>query len=93
MLRVTIVFGGLPNSTTKTVAHHLQVDESFRIINLYLAASDTVDNKYFCLQYFSIAPGDIVISMDATNIIVTTQSDYTDYNVSYVIVEFCTGVI
>jgi hypothetical protein len=92
VLRVTVIFGPLPNSTTKTVPHGLVVDGSFRLLNLYLTANNTTGNKYFCLQYYSIAPGDIVLSMDATNIIVTTMSDYSSFNMSLAIVEFATGV-
>lgn len=92
VLRNTVIFGSLPNSTTKSVPHNLEVDSSFRILNIYLTANNTSDLKYFCLQYFSIAPGDIVVSMDSTNVIVKTDSDYSEYNESLVIVEFATGI-
>lgn len=92
VLRVTVVFGQLPNSTTKTVPHGLMVDGSFRLLNLYLTANNTSGNEYFCLQYYSIAASDIVVSMDATNVIVKTQSDYSAYNMSLAIIEFATGV-
>jgi hypothetical protein len=91
-LRTTVVFGALPDSTTKRVSHNLEVDSSFRILNIYLTANDTSDLKYFCLQYFSIAAGDIVLSMDETDVIVTTASDYSAYNAALVVVEFVTGV-
>jgi hypothetical protein len=74
------------------VSHNLEVDSSFRILNIYLTANDTSDLKYFCLQYFSIAAGDIVLSMDETDVIVTTASDYSAYNAALVVVEFVTGV-
>ena len=92
VLRTTVIFGALPNTATKTVPHGLMVDDTFQLINLYLAASNTSGLKYFCLQYFSIAVGDIVLSMDTTNIIVTTKSDYSAYNVSYVVCEFVQAV-
>jgi len=92
VLRTTVVFGSLPNAATKSMAHNLSVNSSFRILNLYLAANNTTDLKYFCLQYYSIAPGDIVLSMDATNVIVTTASDYSSYNQCLVVIEFAVGV-
>ncbi len=91
-LRKTVIFGTLPNATTKSVPHGLEVDGSFRIVNFYITANDTTNLKYFCLQYFSIAPSDIVLSMDATNVIVTTESNYSTYNDCLAIIDFVTGV-
>jgi len=92
VLRKTINFGAMPNATTKSVPHGLNVDSTFRLLNLYLAANDTTNKKYFCLQYYSISAGDIVLSMDATNVTVTTGSNYSTYNVTIIPIEFATGV-
>lgn len=92
VLRLTINFGALPNAATKTYAHGIDFSSGFRLFNLYLAANDTTAQKGFCLQYYSVAAGDIVISINSTNIVVTTLSDYSFYNDCYVIVEFLLGV-
>ena len=91
-LRTTIVFGALPNATTRRVAHNLEVDASFRILNIYLTANNTSAFEYFCLQYYSIASADIVVNMDDTYVYVTTKSNYSAYNEALIIVEFVTGV-
>lgn len=89
--RLTIAFGALPAAGTKSVAHGIDTTLGFRILNLYLAANDTTHNKYFCLQYYSIAPGDIVLNMDATNVNVTVASNYSAYNDCFIILEFIQG--
>jgi hypothetical protein len=92
LLRKTIDFGALPNAGSKPIAHGITVDSGFRLFNLYLAANNLVGTSYFCLQYFSIAAADITLEMDATNVIVTTASDYSAYTDCYVIIEYARGV-
>ena len=88
IFRTVIVFGTLPNATTKSVAHNITVNASFSLINMYLSATDPVNFVGFSLQYWSKASADILLSYSATNIIVTTASDYSAYTTSFVIFEF-----
>jgi hypothetical protein len=94
MLRKTLNFGVLPNSGSNSVAHNIVINSTtgFRLFNLYLAANDTTGFDYFCLQYWSVAVGDIVLSMDATDVTVATQSDYSNFDTSYVVIEYALGV-
>ncbi len=88
VLRIVINFGALPNSSTKSVPHNVIVDANFTLTNMYLAATDPVGFVGFSLQYYSISAGDIKLSYDATNVVVTTSSDYSAYTKSYVVFEY-----
>ncbi len=89
VLRKTLNFGPLPNATTKSVAHGIPVNSDFRIFNLQLAASDPSDMNYFCTQNYSLsANGMVRLEMDATNVNVTTNADYTAYTDCFVIIEY-----
>lgn len=88
IFRKVIDFGSLPNAGTKSVAHGVTVDANFILTNLYLAATDPIGLVGFSLQYYSIAAGDIKLSYDSTNVIVTTASNYSAYSTSFVIMEY-----
>lgn len=89
ILRKTFNFGPLPNNTTKSVAHGITVGDTFRIFNIYLSANDPTDKRYFCTQNYSLTSGNMVrLEIDATNVNVTTNGDYTAYSDCFVIVEY-----
>lgn len=88
ILRIVINFGALPNAGTKTVAHGLTIDANFSIVNMWLGATDPVNFVGFGLSYFSIAAGDIKLSYDVNNVIVTTASNYSAYTTTYVVMEY-----
>lgn len=81
VFRKDVDFGTLPNTGTKSVAHGITVDDSFRIFNLYLAASNPTGHTYFCLQTNSL-------TMDSTNINFTSSSDLTAYTSCFVVIEY-----
>ncbi len=89
VLRKALNFGSLPNATTKSVPHGITVGSSFRIFSLQLSASDPADKRYFCTQNYSLsANGMVRLEMDATNVNVTTNADYTAYTDCFVIIEY-----
>jgi len=88
ILRKVIVFGALPNATTKSIAHGIAYDNRFSLINLWLAATDPIGLTSFSLQYYSIAAGDIILSLTNTNVVVTTASDYSAYTRCWVFIEY-----
>jgi hypothetical protein len=88
VLRMVVVFGPLPNASTKSVPHNVVVDANFSLMNMYLSATDPIDLVGFSLQYYSVATSDIVLSYDVSNIVVTTQSNYSNYTTSYVVFEY-----
>lgn len=89
VLRKALNFGALPNASTKSVAHGIPVGATFRIFNLQLSASDSTNMRYFCTQNYSLSPNGMVrLEMDATNVNVTTNADYTSYTDCFVIIEY-----
>jgi hypothetical protein len=89
IFRKVIDFGALPNVTTKNVAHGVTVDSNFSLIDMWIAATDPVNLVGFSLKYWSQdATEDIVLNYDATNVNVTTLSNYSAYSRSYVIMEY-----
>lgn len=89
VLRMVVPLPPLPDSTSlPPVPHNIAYDSNFSLINLWLAASDPVGLTSFSVQYWSVAAGDIKISLDSENILVSTQSDYSNYTVNYAIIEY-----
>jgi hypothetical protein len=89
VFRATINFGALPNTGTKSVAHNLTFDTATTFTRIYGAASDTTDILYIPIPYASASGTDnIELNVDVTNVNITTASDRTNYNVTYVILEY-----
>lgn len=89
VFRIVINFGALPNATTKSVAHGLTVDTATTFTRIYATASDTTGLTYIPIPYASASGiDDIEINVDVTNVNITTASDRTNYNVTYVILEY-----
>ena len=89
IFKVLIDFGALPNTTSKSVAHTLSTSSTFRLFSLSLSASDPSTPSYFSLAYYSLNSGDdIRLNIDATNVIVDTNSDYSGFTNSIVQIEY-----
>lgn len=87
--RKIINFGTLPNNTFKTMPHGLTPNSSFTFTRIYGCASDPVTFQYVPIPYASpIAAGQIELSVDATNVTITTAANWTAYTVTYVILEY-----
>lgn len=87
--RKVIDFGTLPNTATTNVAHGITINTGFTITELYGAATDPVGKNYIQLPYSSPTPNqNISLSMDGTNVIVTTGIDMTAYTTCRIVIEF-----
>lgn len=87
--RLTIIFGALPNTATKSVPHGLTPNSSWTFTRIYGAASDTTGFNYIPLPYASpVLANNIELNVDATNVNVTTGSNRSNFNVSYIILEY-----
>lgn len=84
--RKVINFGALPNTAVKSVAHGLTITSGFTFTRIYATASDTTGSNYIPLPYAGINP--IELSVDATNVIITTTSDRTAFATTYAILEY-----
>lgn len=88
VFRKVINFGPLPNATTISMPHGITITSSVTFTRIYGAASDTVGFNYIPIPYVEASGAIVSISVDATNVNITTVDDRTNYTVSYVILEF-----
>lgn len=92
--RLVVNFGALPNTGVKTVAHGitwigLPIKPPTIFTRIYATATDTTGKTALPIPYASASGADnIEISVDATNVIITTASNRSNYDVCYVILEF-----
>lgn len=90
VFRTVIDFGALPNAGIKSVPHELIFNESTVFTRLYGTASDTTGLTYIPIPYSSAAAitGNIELSVDVTNVNITTGSDRTNYDTCVVVLEY-----
>ena len=87
--RKVINFGALPNSGTKAVAHTIITTTATTFTRIYGTASDTTGFNYIPLPYSSpVLVSNIELRVDGTNVTITTGSNRTNFNITYVIVEY-----
>ena len=87
--RMVVDFGALPNAGAKTVAHGILFDSQFTTTRIYASATDPTGLFYIPLPYASPTLADnIELSLDGTNVIITTGSDRTNFTRCTVVIEF-----
>jgi hypothetical protein len=90
--RKVINFGALPNTATTNVAHGLTITTGYTFTRIYGCTSNTAGSSYLPLPFASpTAAENIKLSVDGTNVIITTGSDRTAYTKTYVILEYLKG--
>lgn len=88
VFRKVIDCGALPNNATKSVAHGITVTSSFVFTKIYGAATDP-STDFIPLPYASsTAAENIELSVDATNVNITTGNDRTGFTTTYVVLEY-----
>lgn len=93
LYRIVVNCGALPNAATKTIPHGITPTDftsSWTFLKIYGAASDTTGKTYIPLPYSSAAAiaNNIEVKVDSTNVYITTGINYSNYNVSYIILEY-----
>ena len=87
--RLVVNFGQLPNAGIQSIPHGLTVTNQYTFTRIYGAASDTTGLTYIPLPYASpTAANNIELSVDNTNVNITTGINRTNYNISYVVLEY-----
>lgn len=96
--RTVVNFGTLPNAGSKSVPHGIQgIDpgggnpSTFSFTHIYATASrqQAGNEKFIPIPYVSLTEvNEISISVDSTNVTISTSVDYTDYTVCYVVLEY-----
>lgn len=93
VFRTVVNFGALPNNSTKSVAHNIQIvapaANQYSFTRIYATATDPVNHLYIPIPYASTTAADIIeLNVDATNVNITTHSDKTNYTLTYVVLEY-----
>ncbi len=89
VMRKVINFGALPNTGAKAVAHGITCTPRTTFTRIYGCASDTTGFNYIPLPYASpTLANNIELNLDATNVNIITGSNRTNFNITYVIVEY-----
>lgn len=87
--RMTVNFGALPNTATKSVPHNIQgINSQFVFTHIYATASDPVNLIYLPIPYASTTGDDIELNVDSTNVNITTISDRTLFTQCVVVLEY-----
>ncbi len=89
VFRKVINFGALPNAATKTVAHVIDITSGYSFTRIYGAATKDDQTSFIPLPFSSPTLNEnIKLEVTATDISITTDIDYSDYDTTYVIVEY-----
>lgn len=83
VFRLVINFGALPNTGAKSVAHGLTPNSAWSFTRIYATASDTAG-----LNYLPIPSLQANLTVNATNVTITTTANLTNYNLCYVVLEY-----
>jgi hypothetical protein len=89
VLRLVVNFGALPNTSAKVVAHGITTSANTIFTRIYASASDTTGQGYIPIPYASpTLANNIELSVDGTNVTITTGSDRTNFTTCYVVLEY-----
>lgn len=89
VFRLVINAGALPNTAVKQVPHNLTITNGYTFTRIYGCSSDTTAHTYLPLPYASAIAGDVIeLNVDNNFVNIRTGSNRTNYNVTYVILEY-----
>jgi hypothetical protein len=89
VLRKVVDFGPLPNAGDKTVAHGIQIDANFTLIQLWAAATDPVGLTSFNIDHSSPTLNEnIKLYLDSQFIHITTGANFSNYTRCFVFIEY-----
>lgn len=82
--RMTVDFGALPNTTSKSVAHNIVGwDSNFRLTRAYGASTDPI-----ALRALPLPNNGILLENDSTNVTVTTTSNRSSFTDTTIVLEY-----
>lgn len=87
--RKVINFGALPNATTKSVPHNIDIQSGYSFTRIYGTAT-TPTNSFIPLPYASTTAlnENISLTVDGTNITIVTGINRSSYTICYVCLEY-----
>jgi len=82
--RMTVDFGALPNTGSKSIAHNIPSwDSNFRLTCSYGAATDPVN-----LQALPIPNDGILLEINSTDVTITTTSNRSAFTATTIVIEY-----
>lgn len=93
VFRKVIDFGALPNAVSKSVPHGISTTQNYSIVRLYGAATEpgvSTITQGITIPHVNLATpsAGVQIDMNATNIIITTTTNYSIFTRCFVVVEY-----
>ena len=93
VFRTVVNFGPLPNSTTASVAHNIQISTTlptnFSFTRIYATATNPNQTSFLPIPYASnTANANIELSVTNTDVVITTAMDYSMYTTVYCVLEY-----
>ncbi len=90
VFRTVVNFGALPNATTKSIPHNISTFTTFSFTRIYGCSTNPLTMNYIPIPYSSASAvaNNIELSVDSTNVSITTGIDQTAYTTTYVILEY-----
>lgn len=90
--RKTFTVGPLTNATTKTIAHDIDVINTFTFTRIYGAAFDSNNLVEIPIPFVSVSghitAGNIELYADGTNIYITPTGNATNFDIVIVVLEY-----
>lgn len=82
--RMTVDFGTLPNTSTKSVPHNIPGwNNNYRLVQSYGAASDPD-----AMEYLPIPNNGILLEINSIDVTITTTSDRSSFTDTTVVIEY-----
>lgn len=92
VFRMVLSIGELPNASTKTVPHGIDITDKFTFTRIYGSASSTASLLYIPIPFVDVSgtilAGNIELTADQTNVYVTTTGDGTEFDYCYIVLEY-----
>ena len=81
--RLVVDFGALPNNGTFSVPHGLTITNTWSFTRIYATASDQTG-----FNFLPIPSANVNLTVNATNVNITTVGNYSNYNECIVVLEY-----
>lgn len=89
VFRKVIDFGALPNTALKSVAHGLTITTNYFFTRIYGTSKNPGTGFYIPIPFVdTVLANNIKITVNATNINITTAANYAGYTQTYIVLEF-----
>lgn len=90
--RKLVVFGALPNATSKRVQHNIKFNNVTRMTRMFGASTNPSSIQFMPLPFSSpTLVNNVTLEADETDVIITTGVDLSNFTQTTVVLEFTKG--